>query len=199
MAARTDIPALLAYIDDLEHERDGWRFNACDARDRIPMLEHMLAEEMQNVDTLRERVAELEGRGLLPPVNAEHEAIVDGMLAEAHKGAAKRPIGTYSPGEIEWANRIAHAEARFVEEYDAHQETRRLLTDLFYKQLKADAEQMRAYGIGQVGVRKLLEQYRDEELSLGKVVDLLRAAAREMAKEQVDELKARIVTLEAMR
>ena len=91
--ARTDIPALLAYIDDLEHERDGWKFNACDARDRIAMLEHMLAEERENVDTLRERVAELEAaRDCLPPVNAEHEAIIDALLAKAHEGAAKRPI-----------------------------------------------------------------------------------------------------------
>ena len=143
-----DIPVLLAHVD---------------------MLEHMLAEERENVDNLQDMVADLEGRT------------------------------TYAAGETEWANRIAHAEARFVEEYDAHQETRRTLTDLFYKQLKADAEQMRSYGIGQVGVRNLLVDFQNEELSLGKVVDLLRAAAREMAREQVEELKARIVTLEAMR
>ena len=152
-----------------------------------------------DVETLLAYIDELEGRGFLPPVNPEHEAIVDGMIAKAREGATKRPIVTYSPGETEWASRIAHAEARFVEEYDAHQETRKLLTDLFYKQLKADAEQMRSYGIGQVGVRNLLVDFQNEELSLGKVVDLLRAAAREMAREQVEELKARIVTLEAMK
>ena len=121
-------------------------------------------------------------------------------LAEANARIAELEARTtYAAGETEWASRIAHAEARFVEEYDAHQETRKLLTDLFYKQLKADAEQMRSYGIGQVGVRNLLVDFQNEELSLGKVVDLLRAAAREMAREQVEELRSRIVTLEAMK
>ena len=63
-SCRTDTPALLAYID---------------------MLEHMLAEERENVDTLRARVAELEAR-------------------------ANR--ASYTIGETEWANRIANAEAR---------------------------------------------------------------------------------------
>lgn len=96
---------------------------------------------------------------------------------------------TYTVGETEWANRIAHAEQRFADEYDAHQETRTLLTDLYMKQLRSDAAQMREYGISYHGLRSLFAEYDGGELSLGKVLELLRAAARELAKEQLDELR----------
>lgn len=77
----------------------------------VDMLYHMLAEERENVDSLRNVVADLEART------------------------------TCAAGQADWASRIAHAEARFVEEYDM----------------------------------------------------------RKAAERQVEELKARIVTLEAMR
>lgn len=96
---------------------------------------------------------------------------------------------TYTVGETEWAHRIAVAEQRFVDEYDAHQETRTLLTDLWLKQRKADAEQMREYGISYHGVRKVLAEYDGGDLSLGKVVELLRAAAHELAKEEIAEMR----------
>lgn len=169
-AARTDIPALLAYIDELERQRNVERERADDLMSRLichedaqddicedithlrranASLEHMLGEERENVDTLRAAVE--------------------------------------------------HAEQRFVDEYDAHQETRTLLTDLYMKQLRADAAQMREYGISYAGVRTLLAEYDGGELSIGKVLELLRAAARELAKEEIAELKARITMLEAMR
>ena len=106
---------------------------------------------------------------------------------------------TYTVGETEWAHRIAVAEQRFVDEYDAHQETRTLLTGLYMKQLRADAAQMREYGISYHGLRSLFAEYDGGELSIGKVLELLRAAARELAKEEIAELKARIVTLEGMK
>jgi len=106
---------------------------------------------------------------------------------------------TYTVGETEWSHRIAVAEQRFVDEYDAHQETRTLLTDLYMKQLRADAAQMREYGISYDGVRKLIAECVADEMNVGKVVELLRAAAHELAKEEIAELKARITTLEGMR
>lgn len=121
----SDIPALLAYIDELEA---AWR----NERETFASCNRARQHCERECEDLRK---------LLPPINADHEAIVDGMLAKSREGVAKRPIGTYSPGEIEWANRIAHAEQRFVDEYDA----------------------------------------------------------RKAAERQVEELKARIVTLEAMR
>lgn len=90
---------------------------------------------------------------------------------------------SYTIGETEWAQRIAVAEQRFADEHDAHQETRTLLTDLYMKQLRADAAQMREYGISYEGVRKVLHEYNDGEISFGKLMDLIRAAARAMAED----------------
>lgn len=147
-SARTDIPALLAYIEELE-SRTTYTIGETELAQRIATLEHMLTEERENVDTLRAAVE--------------------------------------------------HAEQRFVDEYDAHQETRSLLTDLYMKQLRADAAQMREYGISYDGVRKLIAECVADEMNVGKVVELLRAAAHELAKEEIAEMKARIAVLEAMK
>ena len=77
-----DVSALLAYIDELERQRNVERERADDLMSRLichedaqddicedithlrranASLEHMLGEERENVDTLRARVAELEG------------------------------------------------------------------------------------------------------------------------------------------
>lgn len=82
-----DIPALLAYIDQLERDvlderatfqscnrarmhcerenavlrvREKYAVGEAEWAQRIETLEHMLGEERENVDTLRARVAELE-------------------------------------------------------------------------------------------------------------------------------------------
>ena len=81
------------------------------------------------------------------------------------------------------ARRATRAEQRLVDEYDAHQETRTLLTDLYMKQLRADAAQMREHGLSYEGVRKVLRDHDDGEISFGKLMDLIRAAARAMAED----------------
>jgi hypothetical protein len=57
--ARADVPALLAYIDELEG-RTTYTVGETEWAQRSASLEHMLSEERENVDTLRARVAELE-------------------------------------------------------------------------------------------------------------------------------------------
>ena len=74
------------------------------------------------------------------PPNEDALALL-AYIAELEAQISAQPVGRWAPGETEWANRIANAEQRFVEEYDA----------------------------------------------------------RKAAERQVEELKARIVTLEAMR
>jgi hypothetical protein len=106
---------------------------------------------------------------------------------------------SWTIGETEWAHRVAVAEQRFVDECDAHQETCTILTDLWRKQMNADAAQMREYGISYAGVRKLIAECVADEMNVGKVVELLRAAARELAKDELAELKARIATLEGIK
>jgi hypothetical protein len=46
-----------------------------------------------------------------------------------------------------------------------------------------EVEQMREYGLSYEGVRKVLHEYNDGEISFGKLMDLIRAAARAMAED----------------
>jgi len=193
-----DVEVLLAYIDELER-RTTYTVGETEWAQRSASLEHMLSEERENVDTLRARVAELEAEA----ATLRHR---DALLKRAHDAltdaGSVQPLafdGTIEHAIKDLARRATRAEQLFVDESDAHQETRKLLTDLYMKQLRADAAQMREYGISYDGVRKVLAEYDGGELSLGKVLELLRAAARELAKEEIAELKARITTLEAMR
>jgi hypothetical protein len=53
----------------------------------------------------------------------------------------------------------------------------------FAAMIRQEAEQMRAYGLSYEGVRKVLHEYNDGEISFGKLMDLIRAAARAMAED----------------
>ncbi len=53
----------------------------------------------------------------------------------------------------------------------------------FSAMIRQEAEQMREYGLSYEGVRKVLHEYNDGEISFGKLMDLIRAAARAMAEE----------------
>jgi predicted RNase H-like nuclease (RuvC/YqgF family) len=53
----------------------------------------------------------------------------------------------------------------------------------FSAMIRQEAEQMREYGLSYEGVRKVLHEYNDGEISFGKLMDLLRAAARAMAED----------------
>jgi len=53
----------------------------------------------------------------------------------------------------------------------------------FSAMIRQEAEQMRAYGLSYEGVRKVLHEYNDGEISFGKLMDLIRAAARAMAED----------------
>lgn len=162
----------------------------------VSMFKRLYEEQIQDDNAAR---AELEAEvAVLRPWSV--------MLKRAH--GALTDAGCVVPLEFDQsiehaindlARRATRAEQLFVDECNAHQETRKLLTDLYMKQLRADAAQMREYGISYDGVRTLLAEYDGGELSLGKVLELLRAAARELAKEEIAELKARIAVLEAMR
>lgn len=59
----------------------------------------------------------------------------------------------------------------------------------FSTMIRQEAEQMREYGISYEGVRKVLHEYNDGEISFGKLMDLIRAAARAMAEDIAKEAK----------
>ena len=57
----------------------------------------------------------------------------------------------------------------------------------FSQMIRQEAEQMREYGLSYEGVRKVLHEYNDGEISFGKLMDLIRAAARAMAEQRARE------------
>lgn len=63
----------------------------------------------------------------------------------------------------------------------------------FSQMIRQEAEQMRAYGLSYEGVRKVLREHDDGEISFGKLMDLIRAAARAMAEEECAALRALLV------
>jgi hypothetical protein len=84
--ARTDIPALLAYVEELER------------------------------DLLNER--------------ATFESCNRARQHCEHECATLKARTTYTVGETEWAHRIAVAEQRFVDEYDARKAAEREIAEL---------------------------------------------------------------------
>jgi hypothetical protein len=72
-----------------------------------------------------------------------------------------------------------------VRELEAECERTRIFGSRTFAELRAaDVEQMRGYGLTYEGVRQVLREYNDGEISFGKLMDLIRAAARAMAEEQ---------------
>jgi hypothetical protein len=63
----------------------------------------------------------------------------------------------------------------------------------FSTMIRQEAEQMREYGLSYEGVRQVLHEYNDGEISFGKLMDLIRAAARAMAEEECAALLALLV------
>jgi hypothetical protein len=57
----------------------------------------------------------------------------------------------------------------------------------FSQMIRQEAQQMRAYGLSYEGVRKVLHEYNDADISFGKLMDLIRAAARAMAEDMKNE------------
>jgi hypothetical protein len=53
----------------------------------------------------------------------------------------------------------------------------------FSAMIRQEAEQMRGYGLTYEGVRKVLREHDDGEISFGKLMDMIRAAARAMAED----------------
>lgn len=90
--------------------------------------------------------------------------------------------------------RVMHEECSRLEaecaELRAECERTRIFGSRKFAELRAaDVEQMREYGLSYEGVRKVLHEYNDGEMSFGKLMDLIRAAARAMAEDMAKEAK----------
>lgn len=116
-------------VDELER-RTTYTVGETEWAHRIATLEHMLAEERENVDTLRARVAELEAEvAILRPWSV--------MLKRAH--GALTDAGCVVPLEFDQsiehaikdiARRATRAEQLFVDEHDARKAAEREIAEL---------------------------------------------------------------------
>jgi hypothetical protein len=71
-----------------------------------------------------------------------------------------------------------------VRKLEAECERTRIFGSRKFAELRAaDVEQLRGYGLTFENVRKVLHEYNDGEISFGKLMDLIRAAARAMAED----------------
>jgi hypothetical protein len=60
----------------------------------------------------------------------------------------------------------------------------------FSAMIRQEAERMREYGLSYEGVRQVLREHDDGEISFGKLMELIRAASRTMAAEECAEMRA---------
>lgn len=136
-AARTDVPALVARVRDLEAERDAY------ARSHAIL-------------------------------RAIHGALTDAL--------PNTPIPALDSFDVVEMVRGLATECERMKTFAAEN---------FSQMIRQEAEQMRAYGLSYEGVRQVLREHDDGEISFGKLMDLLRAAARMMAEDEARERRAK--------
>jgi hypothetical protein len=177
-SARTDVPALIARVRELEAECE-----RNEAKAHVVCLEALLREKTEECDELDE-----ERREAWQHVqnNMSHVFLKGAHGALADAGDVEVPPLTKPIDEtIRAIVRERDEMRRLVRELEA--ECERLKTfaaQNFSAMIRQEAEQMRAYGLSYEGVRKVLREYNDGEISFGKLMDLIRAAARAMAEEK---------------
>jgi len=104
---------------ELHDSGDSWRVYA---QDEIVFDDGSAAGEYCTKCTVPDRDFFMAARTDIPALLAYIETLKGQIAAQS--------VGRWAPGEIEWANRIAHAEARFVEEYDMRKAAERQVEEL---------------------------------------------------------------------
>lgn len=128
---------------------------------------------------------------------SEGETALRAQLAEAH-ATAKQLMEERDEARdviLEYSTALAERHAENIHLTNERDEARaianaavREVSESFLKckeWLAADAEQARSYGLTYQGIRKMVHDYMFEEISFGKLVDLIRGAAKAMAEDQV--------------
>ena len=182
--ARTDVPALIARVRELE--------------DHTACLEALLREKTEEADELDD-----ERREAWAHIH-EHASARSRLILKAIHGALtdalpSTPIPALDSFDVvELVRNIVSERDQALADYQdlgrvMHDECARLEAECermktfaaqnFSAMIRQEAEQMRAYGLSHEGVRKVLREYDDGEISLGKLMDLIRAAARAMAED----------------
>jgi len=158
VAARTDVPALIARVRELETERDAYARSHAILRaihgaltDALPNTPIPALDSFDVVEIMRNIVAERD------------QALED-----------YQDLG-----------RVMHEECSRLESECERQSN--LAAKTFSALIANDIAQMRAYGLSYEGVRALLGDFDDGDITFAKLMGLIRAAARAMAEEQHDQ------------
>ncbi len=229
VAARTDVPALVARVRELEAERDAYARSHAILKaihgaltDALPNTPIPALDSFDVVEMVRGLAQEKARAVNIGPVLWENEQLrsharaVSNLLAIIHGdgGHYEGKHGTVkackdAEGVVPDLRLKLDAAAERVRELEEerdqaladyqdlgrvmHEECARLEAECerlktfaaqnFSAMIRQEAEQMREYGLSYEGVRKVLHEYNDGEISFGKLMDLIRAAARAMAED----------------
>jgi hypothetical protein len=144
---------------------------------------------MPFTSTLREIIDEMEERwpkGRLANSDARDDVMT--LIARVRELEAERDQALADYQDL---GRVMHEECSRLEAECERMKT--FAAQNFSAMIRQEAEQMREYGLSYEGVRTVLHEYNDGEISFGKLMDLLRAAARAMAEEECAALRALLV------
>jgi hypothetical protein len=182
-SARTDVPKLIARVRELEEEqaeahvvweqteRTGIHTEGIrDLADALGIREgKMTADGVARFALQRVRELEAERDAYARShliLKAIHGALTDALPST--------PIPALDSFDVVELVRNIVAECERMKTFAAQS---------FSQMIRQEAEQMRAYGLSYEGVRKVLHEHDDGEISFGKLMDLVRAAARAMAED----------------
>lgn len=153
-SARTDVPALIARVRELETQRDGY------ARSHLILkaIHGALTDALPSTP--------------IPALDSfDVVEMVRNIVSERDQALA----------DYQDLGRVMHEECARLEAECERMKT--FAAKSFSQMMCQEVEQMREYGLSYEGVRKILHEYNDGEISFGKLMDLIRAAARAMAED----------------
>lgn len=196
-AARTSV--LLAKIDAMIVDPSEMRrlriLERDEARAEVERLEvacHAWAEDMREAARLCEQAGNEMPIDAVRRFVSSKAAIVD--MLQDRLSESRAEVGRLMHQLADATNESTHfqvmckRETEEVERLTSELQRERLKTfaaQNFSQMLRQEAEQMREYGLSYEGVRKVLRDHDDGEISFGKLMDLIRAAARAMAEDQL--------------
>ena len=162
--ARDDVMTLIARVRELEAERDAFTRSHAILR----AIHGALTDALPNTP--------------IPALDSfDVVEMVRNIVAERDQALA----------DYQDLGRVMHEECSRLEAECERMKT--FAAQNFSAMIRQEAEQMRAYGLSYEGVRKVLREHDDGEISFGKLMDLIRAAARAMAEEECAALRALLV------
>ncbi len=153
------------------------------------------ADIMENLDQIPKGDPFARGRGPVDPLRERSlaDALSASQLAERVRELEERLSDTEDrryrlTQELDEAfadyqdlGRVMHEECARLEAECERMKT--FAAKSFSQMMCQEVEQMREYGLSYEGVRKVLREHDDGEISFGKLMDLIRAAARAMAED----------------